>query len=146
MAIIVDSSCLVAFVDADDPLHDKVHALITTTREALVLSPFVIAETDHLVQRELGRAAALAILSDIAGGGFVIEPLDAPAIATCVRLTAQHFDLGIGITDASLLFLAERHGTNKVATVDQRHFRMLRTMRGDPFVLLPMDAPAKRKR
>jgi predicted nucleic acid-binding protein len=48
--------------------------------------------------------------------------------------------LGIGVADASIVVLAERHGTRDVLTLDQRHFRALRTTKGKPFRILPADS------
>jgi hypothetical protein len=48
----------------------------------------------------------------------------------------------IGLTDASLVVLAERLGTTDIATLDERHFRTLRPLAGgvDAFRLLPADS------
>jgi hypothetical protein len=47
----------------------------------------------------------------------------------------------LGLTDASLVALAGRLNTTRIATLDHRHFRTLQTRDGQPFVLLPADAP-----
>lgn len=41
------------------------------------------------------------------------------------------------LADASLVILAERYSTDRLLTLDHRHFRVLRTSGGGPFVLLP---------
>ena len=49
-------------------------------------------------------------------------------------------DIGLGLTDASLVALADRYETLDVATYDHRHFRAVRSLdRGEPFRLLPTD-------
>ena len=58
-----------------------------------------------------------------------------------VGVAERYVDLGLGLTDASLVALASRIGTIDVATYDQRHFRTVRPLRaGDAFRLLPLDA------
>ncbi|CAA9481589.1 MAG: hypothetical protein AVDCRST_MAG12-1537 [uncultured Rubrobacteraceae bacterium] len=52
----------------------------------------------------------------------------------------RHADLGIGLADASNVVLANRHGTLDILTLDERHFRVLRGLRGRPFRLLSADA------
>jgi predicted nucleic acid-binding protein len=43
--------------------------------------------------------------------------------------------------DASLVAIAARLGTTDIATLDERHFRTLRPLTGEPaFRLLPADA------
>jgi uncharacterized protein len=46
----------------------------------------------------------------------------------------------IGLTDASLVALAARLRTDRIATLDLDHFRPLTTPDGEAFVLLPADA------
>lgn len=46
-------------------------------------------------------------------------------------------DQGIGLTDASLVVLAHRYRTDRLLTLDHRHFRILRTAAGGSFTLLP---------
>jgi predicted nucleic acid-binding protein len=47
--------------------------------------------------------------------------------------------LEIGLADASIVVLANRHGIRDVLTLDERHFRTLRGPGGRPFRLLPAD-------
>ena len=43
--------------------------------------------------------------------------------------------------DASLVALAARLGTTSIATFDERHFRAMQPLTGEPaFTLLPVDA------
>jgi hypothetical protein len=49
-------------------------------------------------------------------------------------------DFGIGITDASLVVLADRYGTRDLLTFDERHFRKVTPLQGGAFRLLPLDA------
>ena len=51
----------------------------------------------------------------------------------------RYADLEIGLADASIVVLAERHGVQDVLTLDERHFRVL-TARGKSLRLLPADA------
>jgi predicted nucleic acid-binding protein len=49
-------------------------------------------------------------------------------------------DLGIGLTDASLVVLADRYRTNRILTLNERPFRALEPLGGGSFELLPADA------
>jgi predicted nucleic acid-binding protein len=42
--------------------------------------------------------------------------------------------------DASVIATAERLGTLRILTLDERDFRAVRSQSGQPFVLLPADA------
>ena len=49
----------------------------------------------------------------------------------------QTWDGSLGTTDASVIALAERLGVSEVATLDQRHFRVVRPSHVDALTLLP---------
>lgn len=62
------------------------------------------------------------------------------ALSASVRIAERYADNGVGLTDASLVTLAERVKTIRIATLDERHFRSMRPLAGgDAFVLLPQD-------
>ena len=49
--------------------------------------------------------------------------------------------MGLGLVDASLVALAAWLATARVATLDERHFRVLQPLSGErSFTLLPADA------
>ena len=57
-----------------------------------------------------------------------------------MRVAERSADAGLGLTDASLVVLAQRLGTADIATLDERHFRAVRPLAGgDTFRLLPAD-------
>lgn len=49
----------------------------------------------------------------------------------------RYRDQDIGIADASIVILAGRFKTERILTLDHRHFRVIRTVTGDSFSLLP---------
>jgi uncharacterized protein len=50
---------------------------------------------------------------------------------------ARYDDLPLGTTDASVIALAERFGVEEIATLDHRHFRVVRPSHIESFTLLP---------
>jgi predicted nucleic acid-binding protein len=46
-------------------------------------------------------------------------------------------DLGLGTTDATVIALCERLELTEVATIDRRHFTIVRPRHVDALVLLP---------
>lgn len=59
-------------------------------------------------------------------------------MATSVRVSARYADNGVGLTDASLVALAEHSRTIDIATLDERHFPRVRPLAGgDALRLLP---------
>jgi predicted nucleic acid-binding protein len=53
------------------------------------------------------------------------------------ELMNQYADLPLGIVDASVIALAERHGLAEIATLDRRHFSVVRPRHVGNFTLLP---------
>jgi hypothetical protein len=49
----------------------------------------------------------------------------------------QYLDLPLGIVDASIVALAERHRVTEIATLDRRHFTVVRPRHAPSFTLLP---------
>lgn len=120
-----------------DEAHERVAAWMETVDEELLTTPLVIAEIDHLVSRNGGKDAALAFYEDLSSGAYAVEWWTGAMLRT-VAVAREYPDLGLA--DASLIALAARLGTTRVATLDERHFRAVRPLTGEAaFALLPAD-------
>lgn len=140
MTIVLDTSGLLAAVDADQRFHQAAREALESSATSLVLSPFVLAELDYMLLTRVGYVQELALLDEVANGAYRLEPFSAEDVAEAGVLLRKYEDLGIGLTDASNVVLADRHDTLDILTLDERHFRPLRNGRGRPFRLLPFDA------
>lgn len=135
--IALDTSVVVAFMNRRDDDHERVVAWMETVGEELLTTPLIVAEIDHLVSRGGGQSAALAFYEDLASGAYAVEWW-AGAIMETVAAAKKYAD--VGLADASLVALAARLGTTRIATLDERHFRTVRPLTGEAaFVLLPAD-------
>ncbi|WP_276529690.1 PIN domain-containing protein [Tomitella gaofuii] len=139
-ALIVDTSALLAFFDASEPDHAAVSAALTAEAGALVVSPFVVAELDYLVAARIGVDAELAVLDELAQGAWDLPEFGAAELAEARAVVQRYRDQDIGVADASNVVLAGRYGTDRIATLDHRHFSVLHTDRGGAFTLVPGDA------
>ena len=81
-----------------------------------------------------------ALLHEVARGAYQLEPFDAADIARAKEIVDRYADLAIGLADASIVVLAERHSVNTVLSLDQRHFRAMRIERRKRFNILPFDS------
>ena len=138
--IILDTSGLLAAIDGSQRQH---HAAVAVLRDAggpFLLSPFVLAELDYLLSTRVSAAAAAALLQQVAGGAYRLESLDAHDVARAADVIGRYRDLELGLADASLVVLAERHDIVDLLTLDERHFRAVSGPRGRPFRILPADA------
>ncbi len=107
--------------------------------DSLVVSPLVLAEVDYFAERIAGVDAELSILAELASGPYEIASFDRVDLIRAQALVERYRDLRLGLTDASLIVLAHRYGTNEIATLDERHFRVVQSLTGRPFTLLPTD-------
>lgn len=138
--ILLDTGGLFAFLDRSDRMHDAAARVVAEDDGPFILSPFVLAELDDFVLDRLGVAAELALLADVAEGRYELVAMTAADVAAARSVAATYHDLAIGLSDASIVVLADRYAVNRVLTLDERHLRALRMSDGRPFVLLPADA------
>jgi hypothetical protein len=103
----------------------------------LVIPTLVITEVTYLLGTRLGWQAEVRFLGDLASGDFAIEPLHAADPVRIAELVAEYRDLPLGTTDASVIAAAERLDATEIATVDRRHFSVVRPRHATAFELLP---------
>ena len=97
----------------------------------------MVAELDYLLLDGWGVTEELAALAELGTSAWLHASFDSVALRAAQAIIGRYGDQEIGLTDASLVVLAERYRTNRILTLDHRHFRALRTAKGEPFVLLP---------
>jgi uncharacterized protein len=136
--ILVDTSGVLAAIDPRQSDHAAA-ARALTRAQPRILSPFVLAELDYLIATHGGQAEELKLLSDVSRGAYQLEAFTAGDVAAAQIVIERYADLRVGLADASIVVLAERHRCHDVLTLDQRHFRVLRGPGGQPFLLLPHD-------
>ena len=125
MTLFVDTSALLAFLDADQPRHgDAVEAWrqAIDDRERLVTSNYVLVEVFALVQRRLGVDALRALAGDFLP---LMEPLwvdpDLHAAATAALFTAGRRRLSL--VDCTSFELMRRHGITRPRALPGRRLR-----------------------
>lgn len=138
--IIADTSGLLAWFNQNEPAHAPVRELVEQDPGPVVVSPYVVAELDYLVATRVGQAAALTVLRELCGGAYLLPAIDHNDLADVADVVEQYHDLDVGVTDASLIVLADRLGTHRVLTLDHRHFGAMRSRSGAPLQLLLFSA------
>lgn len=135
--MIVDTSALLAYFDTGEPDHDAVSRAIEGQPEPLVVSPYVVAELDYLIATRVGVDAELAVIAELSGGAWELPAFAGPDLAQAQSIIAKYRDQDIGLADASNVVLADRYRTRTIATLDRRHFDVLRPLRGGRFAIVP---------
>jgi predicted nucleic acid-binding protein len=97
----------------------------------------VLAETGWLLDRQLGPAAEAALYRSVADGEIVVEPLSRADWTRIAELTERYSDQHLGGVDAGLIAVAERLGLTTIATLERRHFGVVRPNHAEVRTLTP---------
>jgi uncharacterized protein len=137
---VLDTSVVYAQMDRKDAHHAAVSAWIEDQGDELITTPLAVAEMDYLLTRVGGAVAAAALRNDLKAGTYEVHWWPA-ALAESLAVAERHASMGLGLVDASLVALAAEVSTTRIATLDERHFRVLPPLTGeDGFMLLPTDS------
>ena len=135
--LVVDTGVIVAAADRADRHHGASAGIISDNSGSLVTTALVIAEAAYLLDRELGPHAEAALYTSIIDGELSVESLGPRDWFRIRELVETYADLRLGGTDASLVAIAERFGATRVATLNRRHFAVVRPTHCDAFDLIP---------
>jgi predicted nucleic acid-binding protein len=144
--ILVDTSAALQLASSTAQRHADVRAVVEDLAGPFLLSPFVLAELDYMLGTRHGQAAQLAMLDEVAEGAYEIADFSRADVESAAAVIRRYGDLEVGLADASIVILAERHRTVDVLSFDSRHFRAMRGPAGRPFRLLPDDHRPKMER
>jgi uncharacterized protein len=136
--IVVDTGPLVALLDADDRHHERCRTWLVDNDEPLVVPVPVVTETCYFIERDSGPQVEADFLESFSSDGAFemvdLQPGDWTRVAILVRTYA---DLPLGVVDASVIAVTERLGVTQIATLDHRHFTVVRPSHIAAFELLP---------
>ena len=135
MALIIDTGPLVSLLDTTDPDHERCTQLLQETSEQRVVLACVLVEVEYLVRP--WPAAFSALLSDFAAGGFELLELPLQWVLRAGELLDRYRDLQLGLVDASVVAATEMLDEPKLATLDRRHFAVIRPAHIPALTLLP---------
>ena len=96
-----------------------------------------MAEAGWLIDRQLGPSAEARFYASIADGDLAVETLTPADWRRVSDLVRDYADLRLGGVDASLVAVAERVGASDIATLDRRHFAVVRPRHVAAFSVLP---------
>ncbi len=134
--LVTDTSVVFAALDRTDRNHLACVRLLAAGR-TIVVTGAVITETAQLAaSRRLHRATARLLASIDDGTVLVYEP-DRADWRRIGRLVGQYADLPLDIVDATVVAIAERLEQDTIATLDRRHFSVVRPLHVPAFTLVP---------
>ena len=138
--ILCDTGPIVAAALGDDDHHHECVELFTglhLARRRLLVPGTVVAEVGYLLARNAGARVESLFLQALADGDFEPVDLQSPDYRRAAELVQIYADLPLGTTDATVIALAERLDVDEVATLDRRHFTVVRPSHTPSLTLLP---------
>lgn len=136
MTLILDTGPIVAALNGADPDHERCAALIASTDDLLIPSPALV-EIDYWLTKLGGGQVWVDLVTDIVRGAYrLVHPGDAE-LARAAELELAYLDLSLGFVDASIVALCEQLGETKLATLDRRHFSVVRPRHCSHLTLMP---------
>jgi len=135
VALIVDTGPIVSLLDSTDPDHERCAELLQGTDERRVVPVCVLVEVEYLLRP--WPEGFKALLSELAAGGLELLELPLQWLLRAGELLEQYRDLPLGLVDATVVAAPEMLNEPKLATLDHRHFAVVRPAHVDALTLLP---------
>jgi uncharacterized protein len=135
--LLCDTGVLLAAGNVKDQDHHACLGLLRTAAGPLLVPSPVLGEVGYLLQSRVGPQAEVTFLQSFGGDGFHVAELEADDIPRMAELVETYLDLPLGIVDAAVIAIAERLKLTDVATLDHRHFTVVRPRHTRAFRLLP---------
>ena len=137
MALVLDTGVIYAALDASDRDHERCANLIANCEETLVIPSPVLVELDYWLRKNATIDVWVTFAEEVRSGAYTLWPADASIVLAAAQLQSKFVDQGLGFVDAAVFCSCEALGERKVATLDQRHFGVLRGVDGRALELLP---------
>lgn len=133
---LIDAGPLIALIDADEPDHDRCRAALDELRLPLVTTWPAFTEAMYLLGRAAGWAGQRALWRLVQREDLVVAAPSTAANARAARLMETYADRPMDLADATLVALAEEHGTTRIFTLDS-DFHVYRFKGRRRFEVLP---------
>src|ERR1017187_7023098 len=135
--LLCDTGVLLAAGNVKDQAHQACVSLLREAEGPLLVPSPVMGEVGYLLQSRVGPRAEVIFLRSFGGDGFTVAELEDDDIPRMAELADTYLDLPLGIVDAAVIAIAERLRLAEVATIDHRHFSVVRPRHVPAFALLP---------
>jgi len=136
MNVLLDTGPLVALLDRSEPDHDQVQSFIARVGGLrLITTGAVITEAFYFLSDVRDGPAKLAAFID-ASATDLRNAFSADALAAAVSLMNKYADVPMDFPDATLVWVAESSGTDRILTLDRRGFLSFRFGKNRRFKLL----------
>jgi predicted nucleic acid-binding protein len=133
---LLDTGPLVALLDRSEPDHDQVQSFMERLRGVrLITTGAVITEAFYFLSDVRGGPDSLVAFL-IASSTEVRDTFSSDALTAALRSMSKYADVPMDFPDATLAWIAESSGTDKILTLDRRGFSSFRFGKNRRFKLL----------
>jgi uncharacterized protein len=141
--VVADTSGIIAGSDRNARESAACQAVLREAG-AVIISPLVLTEVDHLAKVRFGSQARTAIidfiLRQVGQSRFQIPETGLEILGTARLIQQRYASLDLDLADAVNVALAGQYRTDAVLTLDRRDFRAIRPLTPHKwFRLLPDD-------
>lgn len=123
-------------MDLHDEDHEACVVLFEKIAETIAIPAPVLVELDWLGESRRVPARE-SVLRSIEDGSALVVDLTLADYRRIRELCRQYADLRLGFVDAAVMATVERLGETKVATLDHRHFSVIRPRHTRALTLVP---------
>ncbi|NOQ37144.1 MAG: PIN domain-containing protein [Methylococcaceae bacterium] len=131
--IIADTGFWVALANHKDKYHSQAKKCYQLYHPRLITTDYVMAETCHLLLREINAGAQVKFLKAYQIDAFEVFDFKKQYLPRLIELMNKYQDLPMDLADGSLVILAEQLGHGKILSTDQRDFNTYRWKQNKPF-------------
>lgn len=134
--LVTDTSVLFSALDRTEQQHRRCAELVTSGWSITLPAP-VLTETTMLARSRGTIGAVDGLLASVADETIVVVDLGSDDYARARHLVAQYTGLTLSFVDASVIAVAERLGETTIATLDHRHFSVVKPNHCEAFTIVP---------
>lgn len=136
MTLICDTSVLVAALSERDRAHEECSELLAREGATTIPAP-VLVEVDWVARSRSVPDAMERLLGSVVDASVVVVDLDEEDYRRVRVLQQLYADLPLEFVDACVVAIAERLEQTRVATLDRRHFSVVKPVHIPSFELVP---------
>jgi predicted nucleic acid-binding protein len=128
---------ILAAIEPTDDHHVVCARLLELSREDRIVPAPVLVEVEYFLNRTRQVDIFVRLLEECRRDAFLVQDLEPADYARIGVLLTTYADLRVGFVDAAVLAVTERLRETKLATLDHRHFSVMRPRHVDALELLP---------
>jgi predicted nucleic acid-binding protein len=125
LQVLIDTSAVISIIDKSHHLHKKIKELVLVEENLYIIPSTVIVEVCQLLKYKFDSSVEISFLKEIIKTIFLMESVKYQDMSRILEILIKYKDLNIGYVDSSIVAMAERLKTNKILTLDKKHFSVV---------------------